>query len=115
MQLEKFRHSPKGAQNRPLKNTASLLAQASRLTAKGGILAWRERIIVDYFNTVPLAAAPSYGEIHGLGEGLFAWFGMQLTDVVSALKAPGLTPAKVRAFKLPWHCLFQCAHQPFSG
>jgi membrane peptidoglycan carboxypeptidase len=61
--------------------------------------AWRERIIVDYFNTVPLAAAPGYGEIHGLGEGLHAWFGMPLADVVTALNSPGLSAAKIRAFK----------------
>ena len=48
--------------------------------------AWRERIIVNYLNTVPLAAAPGYGEIHGLGEGLYAWFGMRLPNVVAALK-----------------------------
>ena len=61
--------------------------------------AWRERIIVDYLNTVPLAAAPGYGEIHGLGEALHAWFGMRLDDVVATLNSPGRTPAKVRAFK----------------
>ena len=29
-----------------------------------------------------------YGEIHGLGEGLYAWFGMRLSDVVRDFKAP---------------------------
>ncbi|HEX6769562.1 MAG TPA: penicillin-binding transpeptidase domain-containing protein, partial [Candidatus Binatia bacterium] len=61
--------------------------------------AWRERIIVDYLNTVPLAAAPSYGEIHGLGEGLYAWFGIRLSDAVADLQAVKATPAKVHAFK----------------
>ncbi|MGH7817946.1 MAG: hypothetical protein ACREOR_11205, partial [Candidatus Binatia bacterium] len=53
----------------------------------------------DYLNTVPLAAAPSYGEIHGLGEGLHAWFGLRLNDVVRDLNAPGNRAAKVHAFK----------------
>ena len=113
VQLEKFRHSPRGRTESPVEKYRQLVGASLKAYREGwNTRAWRERIIVDYFNTVPLAAAPSYGEIHGLGEGLFAWFGMQLTDVVSALKAPGL-PLKCALSSMPWHCLFQCAHQPF--
>jgi membrane peptidoglycan carboxypeptidase len=100
VQLEKFRHSPNGRTESPVEKYRQLVGASLKAYREGwNTRAWRERIVVDYFNTVPLAAAPGYGEIHGLGEGLFAWFGMQLTDMVSALKAPGLAPAKVRAFK----------------
>lgn len=100
VQLEKFRHSPNGRTESPAEKYRQLVGASLKAYREGwNTRAWRERIIVDYFNTVPLAAAPGYGEIHGLGEGLYAWFGMQLTDVVSALKAPGLTPDKTRAFK----------------
>jgi len=100
VQLEKFRHSPNGRTESPVEKYRQLVgASLKAYRAGANTRAWRERIIVDYFNTVPLAAAPGYGEIHGLGEGLFAWFGMQLPDVVNTLKAPGITPAKVRAFK----------------
>ena len=100
VQLEKFRHSPNGRTESPVEKYRQLVGASLKAYREGwNTRAWRERIVVDYFNTVPLAAAPGYGEIHGLGEGLFAWFGMQLTDVVSALKAPGMAPAKVRAFK----------------
>ena len=100
VQLEKFRHSPNGRTESPVEKYRQVVgASLKAYRAGANTRAWRERIIVDYFNTVPLAAAPGYGEIHGLGEGLFAWFGMQLTDVVNTLKAPGITPAKVRAFK----------------
>ncbi len=100
VQLEKFRHSPNGRTESPVEKYRQLIGASLKAYREGwNTRAWRERIIVDYFNTVPLAAAPGYGEIHGLGEGLFAWFGMQLTDVVNALKAPGQPPAKVRAFK----------------
>ena len=100
VQLEKFRHSPNGRTESPVEKYRQVVgASLKAYRAGANTRAWRERIIVDYFNTVPLAAAPGYGEIHGLGEGLFAWFGMQLTDVVNTLKAPGMTPAKVRAFK----------------
>jgi membrane peptidoglycan carboxypeptidase len=100
VQLEKFRHSPNGRTESPGEKYRQLIGASLKAYREGwNTRAWRERIIIDYFNTVPLAAAPGYGEIHGLGEGLFAWFGMQLTDVVNALKTPGLSPEKVRAFK----------------
>jgi membrane peptidoglycan carboxypeptidase len=100
VQLEKFRHSPHGRTDTPLEKVrqvvgASLKAYRAGKNTRG----WRERIIVDYFNTVPLAAAPGYGEIHGLGEGLHAWFGTELKDAVTAINASGLTPAKVDAYK----------------
>ena len=100
VQLEKFRHSPNGRTESPAEKYRQLVGASLKAYREGwNTRAWRERIIVDYFNTVPLAGAPGYGEIHGLGEGLFAWFGMELAGVVDALNTPGLTPDKVRAFK----------------
>ena len=100
VQLEKFRHSPNGRTDTPFEKLRQIIGASLKAYREGAnTRAWRERIIVDYFNTVPLAAAPSYGEIHGLGEGLHAWFGMPLAEVVTALKSPGQSPAKLRAFK----------------
>ena len=100
VQLEKFRHSPNGRTDTPLEKLRQIVGASLKAYRTGAnTRAWRERIIVDYLNTVPLAAAPGYGEIHGLGEALFAWFGMRLDQAVAALNAPGRTPAKVRAFK----------------
>ena len=100
VQLEKFRHSPNGRTDTPAEKLRQLIGASLKAYRAGkNTRAWRERIIVDYLNTVPLAAAPGYGEIHGVGEGLYAWFGVQLTDAVAALKAPGITTEKVLAFK----------------
>ena len=100
VQLEKFRHSPNGRTDSPAEKLRQIVGASLKAYREGpNTRAWRERIIVDYLNTVPLAAAPSYGEIHGLGEGLYAWFGMHLRDVVAALHMPGNSPAKLRAFK----------------
>lgn len=100
VQLEKFRHSPNGRTDTPLEKLRQIIGASLKAYREGAnTRAWRDRIIVDYFNTVPLAAAPGYGEIHGLGEGLHAWFGMPLAEAVAALKAPGQSPAKLRAFK----------------
>jgi membrane peptidoglycan carboxypeptidase len=100
VQLEKFRHSPNGRTDTPLEKFRQIIGASLKAYREGAnTRAWRERIILDYFNTVPLAAAPGYGEIHGLGEGLHAWFGIRLSDAVAALKSPGQTPEKTRVFK----------------
>ena len=100
VQLEKFRHSPHGRTSDPLEKLRQIVGASLKAYQAGhNTRAWRARIIVDYLNTVPLAAAPSYGEIHGLGEGLYAWFGIRLSDAVKDLQAAKATPAKVRAFK----------------
>ncbi|HEU4341856.1 MAG TPA: transglycosylase domain-containing protein, partial [Candidatus Binatia bacterium] len=100
VQLEKFRHSPNGRTDTPVEKLRQMIAASLKAYRAGAnTRAWRERIIIDYLNTVPLAAAPSYGEIHGLGEGLHAWFGIELADAVKALNTSEITPAKVRAFK----------------
>ncbi len=100
VQLEKFRHSPHGRTGDPLEKLRQIFGASLKSYQEGpNTRAWRDRIIVDYVNTVPLAAAPSYGEIHGLGEGLYAWFGIRLSDAVKDLQAAKTTPAKVRAFK----------------
>src|SRR5262249_47029538 len=52
-----------------------------------------------YLNSVPLSAPPGYGEVHGFGEALYTWFGLELADVGEALNAPEPTPEKVRAYK----------------
>jgi membrane peptidoglycan carboxypeptidase len=100
VQLEKFRHSPNGRTDTPVEKLRQIIGASLKAYHEGAnTRAWRERIIVDYLNTVPLAAAPGYGEIHGLGEGLHAWFGMPLASVVAALNSPGPSAAKIRAFK----------------
>ncbi|MBM4298004.1 MAG: glycosyl transferase family 51, partial [Deltaproteobacteria bacterium] len=78
VQLEKFRHSPHGRTDSPMEKLRQVIGASLKAYREGpNTKAWRERIVVDYLNTVPLAAAPGYGEIHGLGEGLYAWFGMR--------------------------------------
>ena len=100
VQLEKFRHSPNGRTDTPMEKLRQIIGASLKAYREGpNTRSWRERIIVDYIDTVPLAAAPGYGEIHGLGEGLYAWFGMRLDDVVAALNSSELTTAKVHAFK----------------
>ncbi|MDP3565307.1 MAG: hypothetical protein Q8R70_12545, partial [Methanoregula sp.] len=41
----------------------------------------RKQIVLDYINSIPLAAAPGYGEVIGMGDGLWAWYGMDFETV----------------------------------
>ena len=88
-QLEKYRHSQNGRTG-SLADKLQQMAGASLKVYRGGTdtRTPRREIILDYLNTVPLAAAPGHGEIHGLGDGLNAWFGLNLSDVSEALADP---------------------------
>jgi membrane peptidoglycan carboxypeptidase len=99
-QLEKYRHSQNGRTG-SLADKLQQMAGASLKVYREGTdtRTPRREIILDYLNTVPLAAAPGHGEIHGLGDGLNAWFGLNLSDVSEALANPKTTPAKVEAYK----------------
>jgi membrane peptidoglycan carboxypeptidase len=99
-QIEKYRHSPDG-----LTMTAS---DKLRQMASASLRAYldgedtrdnRRRIVLDYLNTVPLAAAPSFGEVNGIGDGLYAWFGLDFDRVNHLLKTPRPTPEAAHAFK----------------
>jgi membrane peptidoglycan carboxypeptidase len=99
-QLEKYRHSSDGRTNSVMDKLGQMVGASLKAYSAGeDTRPWRRQIVVDYLNTVPLAAAPAYGELHGLGDGLYAWFGQSLPEVRKALESPALTPAKARAFK----------------
>lgn len=99
-QIEKYRHSPDG-----LTMTAS---DKLRQMASASLRAYldgedtrdnRRRIVLDYLNTVPLAAAPGFGEVNGVGDGLHAWFGIDFAQANQLLRTPQPTPQAARAFK----------------
>jgi membrane peptidoglycan carboxypeptidase len=99
-QMEKYRHSAHGRTASPLDKLRQMTAASLKAYRDGpDTRAERRQIVVDYLNTMPLAAAPGHGEIYGLGEGLQAWFGMDLDAVARALAAPGAGREKARAFK----------------
>jgi membrane peptidoglycan carboxypeptidase len=99
-QLEKFRHSPEGRTTSGVDKLrqitgASLKAYIDGADTRGS----RRRIILDYLNSVPLAAAPGYGEVLGLGEGLRVWYGLELDQVRRDLAPTQPTPVRAHAMK----------------
>lgn len=75
-QIEKYRHSPEGRTGSGVEKLRQMMSASVR-AYKGGADTTRVRhqIVVDYLNSTPLSARPGIGEVNGLGDGLWAWYG----------------------------------------
>ena len=51
-------------------------------------LPMRRKTVMAYLNTVPLAAAPRFGEVNGVGDGLWAWYGLDFAEINRTLASP---------------------------
>lgn len=81
-QIEKFRHSPEGRTDSPSEKFRQMAAATLRAYREGRNTESSSReIVLGYLNSVPLAAVPGYGEVNGLGDGLWAWFGADFRDI----------------------------------
>ncbi|MFH1144668.1 MAG: transglycosylase domain-containing protein [Candidatus Eisenbacteria bacterium] len=103
-QMEKFLHSPGGFTATPREKARQILTASLRAYRGGrGTLAARQRIVLDYVNAVPLGAVPNYGEVIGLGDGLWAWFDDDFDRVNHLLSTLSETnagePARAEAYK----------------
>lgn len=75
-QIEKFRHSPGGRTHGSGDKLRQMVSASLRAYLDGEeTLDARRRIVRDYLNSVPLAGLAGYGEVNGLGDGLWAWYG----------------------------------------
>lgn len=87
-QLEKFRHAPTGRTTSPREKLIQMASASLRCYLSGPeTLAARRRIVLDYLNSVPLAAQRGEGEVIGLGDGLYAWFGRDFNEANQLLAA----------------------------
>lgn len=81
-QIEKYRHSPQGRTIGAREKLRQMSSASLRAYLDGEeTLETRRRIVLDYLNTVPLSARPGRGEVNGLGDALWAWYGRNLQDV----------------------------------
>jgi membrane peptidoglycan carboxypeptidase len=81
-QIEKFRHSPAGRTHSIPEKLRQMVSASLRAYLDGAdTRARRRQIVIDYLNSVPLAAQAGFGEVHGLGDGLWAWFGRDWREV----------------------------------
>ncbi|MFM2067906.1 MAG: hypothetical protein RLZZ584_2815 [Pseudomonadota bacterium] len=88
-QIEKYRHSPEG-RTEGMRDKLRQMASASLRAYVDGrdTLAWRQQLVVDYLNTVPLSARPGFGEVNGMGDGLWAWYGRDPAEINRLLAMP---------------------------
>lgn len=99
-QIEKYRHSSEG-RTTSLTDKFNQMVSASLRAYQGGedTTKVRRRIVVDYLNTVPLSAKPGYGEVNGIGDGMWAWYGRDFAEVSRALNGRLDQPATAQIFK----------------
>jgi len=101
-QLEKFRHSPDGRTDGALEKGRQMVSASLRAYLNGrDTTAARRQLVTDYLNSVPLAAIPGYGEVNGIGDGLWTVYGSDF-DTVNKLLGDGFRsddPDRARAYK----------------
>lgn len=85
-QIEKYRHSPEGRTDRPVEKLRQMASASLRAYLDGPETTdERKATVLTYLNTVPLSARPGYGEVIGLGDGLWVWYGAELEEVARQL------------------------------
>jgi len=99
-QIEKYRHSPAG-RTAAIADKWRQVASASVRVYRDGedTSAARQRILLDYVNTVPLGALRGWGEVNGLGDGIVAWYGTDFDAANRVLREPAVTRAQAYAYR----------------
>lgn len=88
-QIEKYRHSQDGVTGSIIEKLRQIASASVRIYQQGpDTTVARQQLVLDYLNTVPLSAAPGYGEVNGIGDGLFVWFGADFQQVKQLLALP---------------------------
>ncbi len=83
-QIEKFRHSPRGLTTGVGEKLRQMLTASARAYVDGpDTLGRRRTIVTTYLNSAPYSSMPGYGEVIGVPEALWIWFG---TDYAAATR-----------------------------
>lgn len=81
-QIEKYRHSPEGRTGSMTDKLQQMVSASMRAYMDGpDTTKARRRVVLEYLNTVPLSAKPGYGEVNGIGDGMWVWYGRPFADV----------------------------------
>lgn len=92
-QIEKYRHSPEGRTDSGEEKLRQMVSASLRAYLDGpDTTAARRRLVVDYLNTVPLAASPGFGEVNGIGDGLWVWYGLDFAEFNRLMQDPAAAP-----------------------
>ena len=75
-QIEKYRHSSEGRTASISEKLQQMVSASLRAYQPGeDTTEARRQIVLAYINSMPLSAKAGFGEVHGLGDGLWAWYG----------------------------------------
>lgn len=92
-QLEKLRHSPGGRTASVADKGRQMLSASFRAYAQGThTIGARQEIVRQYLNAMPLGAIAGYGEVHGLGDGLWAWYDADFNAATAVLSGISAAP-----------------------
>ncbi len=95
-QTEKFRHSPEGRTPGVVEKLRQMVTATAHAYLGGpNTMAARRRIMTAYLNSEPLGSRPGYGEIIGVPEALWRWYGTDLANADWVLTRPAITPAEL--------------------
>src|SRR5205085_419026 len=96
-QIEKFRHSPRGLTPSIREKFRQMVTASARAYRDGpDTTAARREIVATYLNSTPLSSRPGYGEIIGLPEALWIWYGTDPAEANRVLTTPANTRAQLR-------------------
>ena len=96
-QMEKLRHSPGGRTASGSEKLRQMLSASIRAYSSGvNTTAFREQVLVDALNMMPLAGFPKHGEVIGIGDGLELWYGADFAEVNRLLNSPAKAGADLR-------------------
>ena len=86
-QIEKYRHSPDGRTSSLSEKFIQMGSATLRAYQYGeDTTLARRQIVIDYLNTVPLSAKSGYGEVNGIGDGMWVWYGRDFASMNTTLK-----------------------------
>ncbi len=88
-QIEKYRHSPAGRTDGVSEKVRQIATATARAYLDGPeTIDAQRRIITTYLDSTPLGSRPGYGEVIGFGDGMRAWFGVELVEANRLLSEP---------------------------
>jgi membrane peptidoglycan carboxypeptidase len=88
-QIEKFQRSPGGLTGGPKEKLRQMISASLRVYQQGPDTAQaRRHIALAYINGVPLASTHGWGEVYGIADGLWAWYGEDVDAVMDAIRHP---------------------------
>ena len=88
-QIEKFQHSPGGRTGSIKEKFRQMMAATARAYLDGpDTTRARQQIVTTYLDSTPLSSRPRYGEIIGVGDGLWVWYGTDFAEANGVLAEP---------------------------